>query len=130
MVGSILLLGIALVSHGQNQFSSCSAAFLDNKLVVDEYSPTGKCTLTQEAKGSLTVAEATYENNQWHQTATIDFMVAIRDKNTKTLMMFSPEIYKKLDIQKVISQCKKGDSIVVLTLKNAYALPHNEILVQ
>lgn len=127
---SILLSGFVLVGHAQNQFGSCSAAFLNNKLVVDDYSPKGRCVLSQDTKGFLNVAEAIYEDSKWHQTTPIEFMVAIRDKNTQTLMMYSTEVYQKIELQKVMIQCQKGDHIVLLTLKNKYSLPHNEILVQ
>lgn len=120
-------MGASLIGQAQTKFSNCSAVFIDNRIVVDDYSPTGKCALTQDAQGTLSVAQATYENNQWHQTAAIDFMVAIRDKNTKTLTMFSKEVYQKVDIKNVLSKCNKGDAIVLLTLKDSYALPHNEI---
>ncbi|MEZ4903243.1 MAG: hypothetical protein R2822_16535 [Spirosomataceae bacterium] len=126
----ILLSSMILPSQGQETFSSCSAAFLDNKLIVDNYSPKGKCVLSHTTQGTLTVAEATFENNQWHQTAPIEFIVAIHDKNTQTLMMHSTEKYQKVDLQKIMAQCQKGDHIVLLTTKDKYALPHNEIVVQ
>jgi hypothetical protein len=56
--------------------------------------------------------------------------LAIRDENTKTLTMFSGEDFRKIEVQKVLAKCKKGDSIVLLTLEKQYALPHNEILVK
>lgn len=128
---SLLLVGTAVLSHGQDAFNSCSAAFLDKVLIVNEYSPEGTCVLPHDAKGTLTAGEAELlGGRKANITNYIEFMVAIRDKKTKTLMMFSSEVYKKLDIQKVMEKCKKGDSIVILTLNNAYALPHNEILVQ
>lgn len=129
MMSVACLVGAALVGYAQSKFSNCSAVFIDNRPVVNDYSPTGKCSLTQDAQGTLSVAEATYENNQWHQTAAIDFMVAIRDKNSKTLTMFSKEVYQKVDIKNVLSKCNKGDAIVLLTLKDSYALPHNEIVI-
>lgn len=130
LIGGIFLASLTSVwCQGQNHFNSCSAAFLDNKLVVNEYTPTGKCILSQTAKGTLTVAEATYKNKQWHQTAPVEFMVAIRDKDTHTLTTFSKEIYRSLDIQNVMKLCRKGDRIVLLTTSTKYALPHNEILV-
>jgi hypothetical protein len=57
------------------------------------------------------------------------FSVAIKDKQTGTLMLFSKENYAKIDIRKILSRCHKGDSIVILTLNDEYSLPHNEILV-
>lgn len=57
-------------------------------------------------------------------------MVAIRDKNTHTMVMYSNKTYKELDIRKVLSKCNVGDHIVLLTTDHQYALPHNEILVE
>jgi|GEM_PF-493383 len=115
---------------GQNNFNSCSAAFLDNKMVVNEYSPTGKCTLPIESTGKLTVCTADLSPNESKAVDRLKFMVAIRDKNTKTMVMYSNKTYKQLDIRKVLSKCSGGDSIVLLTTNNKYALPHNEVLVE
>ena len=120
----------SVISFAQNPFNSCTAAFLDNKLVVNEYSPEGKCVLDSTARGTLTVCPATYDNNVWTANAAAEFMVAIRDGNTRTICMFSDKRYKKVDISKVISKCRKGDHIVLMTIDNQLALPHNEILIQ
>ena len=118
------------ISFAQNHYTNCTAAFLDNKLVVNEYSPEGKCVLDSTARGTLTVSPATYDNEVWTAQYPAEFMVAIRDGNTRTICMFSDKRYKKLDISKVISQCRKGDHIVLMTMDNQLALPHNEILIQ
>jgi hypothetical protein len=113
----------------QPKFVSCTAAFLDGKLVVNEYSPEGKCMLDSTATGILTVSPSTYENDKWTADYEADFMVAVRDRNTGTLWMYSDKRYKKLDIAKVLAKCRKGDRIVLLTLDDLLALPHNEILI-
>lgn len=128
---TLCLLTMRPIANAQNQFTSCSAAFLDNKMVVNQYSPEGKCMLPIGATGKLIVAETTlFEDGKANITNKIEFMVAIRDHNTKTLMMLSSEVYREINIEKIMTQCHKGDHIVLLTLKDKYALPHNEILVQ
>ena len=129
----ILVLFICLISSvatAQSSFTNCTAAFLDGRLVVNEYSPEGKCMVDSTAQGMLTVSPATYENNVWKADYAAEFMIAIRDKNTGTMCMFSDKKFKKVDIRKVLAKCRKGDRIVLLTMDNHLALPHNEILIQ
>ncbi len=114
----------------QTDFNSCAAAFLDQKMVVDEYSTSGKCTVSIDAKGMLSVSTVDLSPTESKAVDKIRFMLAIRDKNTRTIVMFSTESYKQVPIQKVLARCKAGDSIVVLTQDAQYALPHHEILVQ
>jgi len=128
----LLLLCSAISVHafGQENYTNCTAAFLDNKLVVNEYSPDGKCIIDSTAQGTLTVSPATYDNNVWIADDPAEFMVAIRDKNTGTICMFSDKRYKKLEISLVLSKCRKGDRIVLMTMDNHLSLPHNEILIR
>ena len=120
---------IAQPAFSQEAFQNCTAAFLDNKIVVDDYSPTGKCGLAANATGQLTVCTADLSPTSSRAVDKINFKIAIRDHQTKTLVMYSNENYRQVDIQKILSKCRKGDHIVLLTLDNRYALPHNEILV-
>ena len=121
----------AINLFGQREpFSNCAAIFLDEKLVVNDYSPTGKCQLPHTATGKLTVCSATVENDKWQCTEKIDFRVAIKDGNTKTLWSFSDQTFKEIDFKQVMAKCKKGDFVVILTVNNLHALPHNEILVE
>lgn len=130
----IALIGAFFVAlstgFSQTAFNNCAAAFLDNKVVVDQYSPEGKCTLPLNATGDLTVATIDGSETGIFSVDKIKFKVALKDKNTGTLTMFTDENYKRLDVQKVLTRCKKGDSIILLTLDDTYALPHNEIVVQ
>ncbi len=117
-------------AFGQHPFTNCSAAFLNNKIVVNEYTDQGHCELQKSASGELTVQTASLSPENSFPTGKIDFKIAIRDGNTKTLMSFSDNTYKELDIKKVLAKCRPGDSIVLLTMNDEYALPHNEILVK
>ena len=124
-----LLLLSSGISFGQKAFSNCSAAFLNNKMVVDEYSTKGKSKIGTNATGILTVCTAELSPMSAKAVEKIVFKIAIRDKDTKTLLMFSDEAFNQVNIQQVLKKCEKGDHIVLMTTDNQYALPHNEILV-
>jgi Zn finger protein HypA/HybF involved in hydrogenase expression len=128
----IVILLTILLSHfgfGQNNFTNCSAAFLNSKMIVNEYSPSGKCTVSITEKGDLTVNTVQLSTTESKAIEPIMFQIAIRNKETGTLMLVSKEKIKKIEIEKVLEKCKKGDHIIVLTVNDEYALPHNEILV-
>lgn len=117
-------------AHSQHLFTNCSAAFLDEKIVVDQYTDQGKCVVGSAAKGMLTVQTAYLSPTESKPTGKLAFRIAIRDGNTKTLLSFSDKTYTGLEIQTILEKCRPGDSIVLLTTNNEYALPHNEILVK
>lgn len=117
-------------SFAQKTFTNCSAAFLNNKMIVSEYTDTAKCKILLNSKGELNVGTVELSGKNSKLVNKFEFGIAIKDKNTGTLVLFSKETYKKIDIQKVLAKCRKGDSIVLMTLNNEYALPHNEMLVQ
>ncbi len=120
---------ITFFSFGQKHFSNCSAVFLNNKMLVNEYSPAGKCTVQITAKGNLTVNTVQLSSSESKAIEPILFQVAIKDKETGTQMLVSKEKLKQIEIQRVLEKCQKGDRIIILTLDDDYALPHNEILV-
>ncbi len=117
-------------AFGQKQFTNCAAAFLDNKMVVDDYSPTGHCEIAKSATGELSVQTANLSSDGGVPTGKIGFKIAIRDGNTKTLFSFSDKTYKQVDIKTVLAKCKAGDAIVLLTTDAEFALPHSEILIK
>ncbi|WP_460474988.1 hypothetical protein [Emticicia fontis] len=109
----------------------CSAAFLGNKMIVDQYTKTGyKNEISLKATGDLTVNTVNLSPTESKAVDKIPFKIAIKEKDTQTITLFSKEDFMKVDVQKVLSQCKKGDQIVLLTTDKQYALPHNEILVK
>lgn len=128
-LSALLCCTVSVAGFSQEAFSNCAAAFLNNELVVDEYSPKGKCTLSDTATGELTVCTANLSPEKSVPVDKIKFKIALRDKSTGTLTMFSNETYKQVDIRKVLARCKKGDHIVLITTDTEYALPHNEIQV-
>jgi hypothetical protein len=126
---SLHFLALSPATFSQDSFTNCSAAFLDKKMVVNEYTPNGQCILSADAAGVLTVCTAELSPESSIPVDKLSFKIAIRDGNTKTLFSFSDSTYEQIDIGKVLSMCRKGDHIVLLTTDDRFALPHNEILV-
>ena len=129
-----LLLGMYSLLTGlcyaQDSFQRCSAAFLEKTMVVNEYSPKGTCTMPKTAVGELTVQTVDLSATASKPTGIIPFKLAIRDGQTQTLTLFSNAEYTSVAIERVLAKCRKGDRLVLLTLSDQYALPHNEILIQ
>ncbi|MBE9462451.1 hypothetical protein ACFP1I_10565 [Dyadobacter subterraneus] len=125
----LFLLAIINPLFAQNKFTNCSAAFLNNRMIVTEYSNKGKSTVSGKSTGELTVCTAEIGPEKCKAVEKIVFKVAIRGKESKTLVMYSDETFKQINIQNILKKCKKGDSIVLMTTDDQYALPHNEILV-
>jgi len=129
----LIVTAFALCAFSQVGFSQhfCSAAFLNNKMVVDQYIKEGyKNEISIKATGNLTVNTVELSNKESKAVEKIPFRVAIKEKDTQTITLFSKDEFMQVDVKKVLSQCKKGDQIVLLTLDKKYALPHNEILVK
>jgi hypothetical protein len=114
----------------QENHTECVAAFVGSKMVVDEYTTTGKCRLPITATGELAIFTVDLGPTENKALDKIDFRVAIRDKATGTLTMFSGKRYRQVPVQDILARCQKGDHIVLLTEDDRYALPHNEILIQ
>jgi len=130
LILAICCSAVSTIGFGQHAFTNCSAAFLDNKMVVDKYSPTGKCRLSSNATGKLTVCTVNLLPTASQAVSNIPFRIAIRNKTTKTLLLLTKADVRQIDVHNVLTKCKKGDHIVLLTLDDQYAMPHNEILVQ
>ncbi len=126
------LLGLLLTgnTYGQVSPSHCSAAFIGNKMLVDKYTDKGKCEVSAEAAGVLSVKTVELAEGKGKPVDAVPFKVAIRDKNTGTLTMFAGNPFLELDVKKVLYKCRPGDSIVLLTTDPKYALPHKEIVVK
>ncbi len=123
-------IAISGAAFSQERFNDCTAAFLNKKMVVDEYSPTGKCVLAHNATGELTVCTVNLSPDSAVPVKQLPFKIALRDGSSKTLVMYDEKTFKTVDIQKLLAKCKLGDSIVLITLDNQYAFPHHEILIK
>lgn len=127
---TLYCIAVLLACNTLAQAQRCTAAFLDRKMVVNEYSTSGKCVVPSSANGLLSVWTVELGENTTKALDKIGFRVAIKDQQSKQVKAFSSKTYQQLDIREVLKQCKKGDRIVLKVTAKGYDLPHNEILVQ
>jgi hypothetical protein len=128
----ILFIGIGFAGFAQEKFSNCSAVLLDGQMIVEEYSSTAKAKIYKDATGWLTVGAVKLDEankGKAEVTEKLEFGVAIKDASTGTIVLFSTKEFMKIEAEKVLNKCKRGDSIIILTTDSTFALPHNEILV-
>ncbi len=136
----ILSLAFTLQLSGQNglpsclakkpePFNNCTAAFLGNKIIVDDYSPRGKCVVEKGMKGKLTVSTINFSFTNAELFKKIGFKVAIKNERTNTLWLYSEETFYEIELEKIMAKCQEGDKIVLITVDNEFSLPHNEIAI-
>jgi hypothetical protein len=110
-------------------FSNCAAAFLNNKMLVNDYSRNGRCIVEEGAKGKLMVSTVNLSFESAEPFKSAGFKVAIKNEETGTLWLFSEETYREIELESILSKCQRGDKIVLLTVDNEFSLPHNEIAI-
>lgn len=117
-------------AQSTERFVSCAAIFYNGKMLVDDYSPTGLCRLSSQARGKLSVHTVDLGPGLARAVGRLKFRVALRDGQTKTLLSVSDKTYREIDLAGLLKKCRPGDSIVILTIDERYALLHNEILIE
>ena len=108
-------------------FSDCAAIFYKGEMLVNEYSPKGSCSIIKGNKGVITLASVELNENGGRAIKNLPFKIAIKDHKTNTIVMYSDKKYTEIMIEDVLTRCRKGDKILIMTLDSTYALPHNEI---
>lgn len=130
---TLLVIVFALFSvtiSAQEKYNNCAAAFLNNKMIVEKYEPHAKAHITKNATGELTVCTADISELETKAVDKIMFSIAIKNSKTGTILLVTKKSILRFDIATVLTKCNIGDSIILLTENDAYALPHNEILVE
>ena len=108
-------------------YSDCAAIFYKGQMLVDQYSPEGKCKIEQGMKGPLTLSAVKLGESMAIPTKTLSFQVAIRNTRTNTLWMYMADPVKEIQLEDILKECERGDRIILLPTNNRYALPHHEI---
>lgn len=108
-------------------YSECAAILINDKMLVDEFSPSGKCTLEKEMKGNLSVATVHLSDEGARPLNNVKFQIAIYNKRTNTMRMFSQESYKSVAIESVLKGLEIEDEIVIMTVNKEYSLSHHRI---
>jgi len=112
------------------QFNDCVAACINKAAIIKNYEVNAACEISKEAVGTLEIYTVEISETAIKPRKKIKFKVAVRDANTQTIWLYSEATFKEIAIEKILEDCKKGDSILLLTKDKTYALPHNEILVK
>ena len=118
------------LSAEKQPFSDCAAIFVNQDMLVDDYSPRGKCKISQDAKGTLYVSTTEFSMDLLNPMKSIAFRIAIINSSTNTIWQFSDKTYKKIELEKIIGKCQVGDDILIMTVDQEYALPHNKIEIE
>lgn len=115
------------MSKSPAPFSDCAAIFYKGQMLVNDYSPDGKCKLENNMKGRLTLSTVHLSPIGATPTKNIGFMVSIIDNETGTSWLFSDKILREVELEDILMQCRNGDKIQFLTVDKTISLPHNEI---
>jgi len=117
-----------LPNSEKHKFLQCAAILHDGKVLVDTYSTAGKCMITGQLKGTLSVSTISFDEDMGMTPITpINFRIAIRNDKSNTLWMYSNELVKEVDLEDVRVKLGNGDKIVFLTANDIYSLPHHEV---
>ena len=108
-------------------YKDCAAILYKGNLLVNEYSPRGKCKLEEGMSGTLTVATVNLSDGGGAPIKNIGFKVAIKNGRTHTIWMYSEKTLQEVQLEDILKKCERGDRILFMTVDQKYSLPHNEI---
>ena len=117
------------LSKKKEPFNNCTAAFIGNKMVVDDFSPRGKCEIEAGTKGNLSVSTVNLSLTETTPFKNVGFKVAIKNEKTNTLWLYSEETFYEIPVESIMAKCKPGDKIILITVDKEFSLPHNEIAI-
>ena len=100
----------------------------DGQMLLDEYSPRGKCVVRKYVTGSYRVfAMELSESSPLFEKEQISFIVGIRDSRKNTLWILKKDPVLKINIEEAIAKCDKADQIILMTADQKYILSHHVI---
>lgn len=108
-------------------YQECAAIFYKGRLLVNEFSPEGKCKLEQGMRGKLSLSTVSLEEDSATPIKKIGFKVAIKNDRTQTIWMFSDRVMQEVELNDILKKCEIGDRIIFMTVDQKYSLPHHEI---
>lgn len=109
---------------------SCSVVCLDDRWIPESYNVGAKTIINYESEGVISVHEtnAVSDRDNYNREDFISFKVAIFKDKYDTMISYSDKSYEKVDVQKVLSQCERGDEIIIiLDDPDKFSLPHHRI---
>lgn len=108
-------------------YSDCAIILFNGKMLVDKYTPEGKCKMTTKMKGTLSVSNVDLTGKEYRVKDKLKFHVAIKNPKTNTLFLLTKTSVQEIKYKDILTQCQMGDKIIILTDNKKYSLTHNEI---
>ena len=102
---------------------------LDGKPLRMRDSSKHSFTMGPGIPGNLSISNMSKTCSKGTEYNAIGFKLAVKDKKTNTIWMYTEETIYEIDLQELIEQCDFGDSIIFMTIDKKYKLPINEIVV-
>lgn len=118
---------ISSLLKSENDFTECAAIFYEDKMLVDDYSPEGKCKLEQGMRGTLKVCTVNLSENGAVATENIAFKIAIKNAKTNTLWYYSDKAVYDVKSEDILDRCRENDKIIFMIVDRKYSLPHHEM---
>ncbi len=118
---------VAGLFKSDNDFNECAAIFYKDKMLVNDYSPRGKCKLESGMKGKLKVYSVSLSEDGAEKIKDIGFKVAIKDGRTNTIWMYSEQTYYEIELDDILKRCRPEDKLIFMTVDRTYSLPHHEV---
>lgn len=120
--------GVSLWAQGD--FNTCAAVYLNDDMLISEYSPRGKSQVSMDAQGQLRLRKIVAPKDKWEVSGPAqEFRVAIKDKQTGSLVMLDDRRYRSLKLSEVLAFCEAGDKIMIIATDRSLGIPGAEILV-
>ncbi|MEL6649972.1 MAG: hypothetical protein AAFQ87_04120 [Bacteroidota bacterium] len=114
----------------QGDFSTCAAVYLNDNMLISEYSPRGESKVSLNAQGQLRLRKIVAPKDKWEVSGpSQEFRVAIKDKQTGSLVMLDDRRYRSLELSEILAFCEAGDKIMILATDRSLGIPGSEILV-
>jgi len=110
-----------------DNYRNCAAILHNGKVLVNDYSPEGKCRLEMGMRGILTVATVSLSDEGTFPQENITFKVAVKNERTNTIWMYSDQPMQELELKDVLKKCEKGDRLIIMTTDQEFSLPHHEV---
>ena len=121
-----------IAQSGESVNRSCSVVCLDDQWIPESYNVGAKTMINYGSEGIISVHETNdiSDRDRYNREDFISFKVAIFRDTDDTMVSYSDKSYKKLAVQKVLSQCEPGDEVVIiLDDPDKFSLPHHRIKV-
>lgn len=111
----------------EGNYRECAAILFDGEMLVDKYTPEGKCILNAGNQGKLSVSTVNLSDGKAAPKKAIGFRIAIKNDRTNTLWMYSKETLYEVNVHEVLKKCEEGDRLFIMTVDQKYSLTHHEI---